>query len=138
MPNKVKLGSAFYKLLKQKGLIKDHDLIPAPAFTQRKSVLERDGHSHQAKTKIPSDWSHDAYGEVFGASACDLIRLFPQQNLNESGLSRVRRGKQISHKGWSILKSKPQEKNVIIMGSVPVSEEKDNSNYYQDLVRRGS
>lgn len=49
----------------------------------------------------PTVWNHDKYG-VITANSCDLIRMFPQDCLSESGLSRVRLGKQSNHKGWRI------------------------------------
>jgi hypothetical protein len=137
---KVKLGTALYKLRKERGLLteaeKNHRF---PSFSERKSVLDRNPNSWQSRFKIPQDWTHDIHGSVFGASVTDLIRLFPQQNLREACLSRVKNGKQTSHKGWRASGSKPQEKSVIIMGSVPVSTEtKTKSDYCMDLINRGS
>ncbi len=136
--SKAKLGSALHKLLKSKGMINETDK-KVSSFATRKSVLERNANSWQSRMKVPQDWTHEVHGNVFGASISDLIRLFPQQKLNESCLSRVKNGKQTAHKGWRMSSSIPPEKSVIIIGSAPVTTVvKTKSDYYMDLVNRGS
>ena len=137
---KAKLGTALYNLRKAKGLLTEAEKYsPASSFPPRKTALDRNPNSWQSRTKIPQDWTHDLHGNVYGAAISDLIRLFPQQGLRESGLSRVKNGKQVAHKGWRAGGSKPQEKSVIIMGSVPAPVEvKTKSDYFTDLINRGS
>ena len=138
---KAKLGTALYNLRKAKGFLTESERVSKKpcSFVTRKSVLERNANSWQSSKKIPQDWTHETHGDVFGASVSDLIRLFPQQKLSDSCLSRVKNGKQIAHKGWRASSSKPKEKSVIIMGSVsaPV-ETKTKSDYLKDLTKRGS
>jgi hypothetical protein len=138
--SKAKLGSALYNFRKEKGLLNESERNhKISSLSERKSAINRNPNSWQSRFKIPQDWTHDVHGSVFGASVSDLIRLFPQQKLNESGLSRVKNGKQSAHKGWRSSSSNPAEKSVIIMGSVPVSTEtKTKSDYCMDLINRGS
>jgi hypothetical protein len=52
------------------------------------------------------DWYHPDYGEVLNTSVPDLIDRFKEQNLLQSGLSRVTRGLVIHHRKWRLLKNK--------------------------------
>lgn len=114
--SKVKLGSALYKFRKAKGLPDD-----CPTSTKKyRPASCRIGNPNKSLTP-PTVWSHKKYG-VITANSCDLIRMFPQEGLSESGLSRVKMGKQLIHKGWTVFKK----------------EEPKVSPYYKDLQERGA
>lgn len=44
-------------------------------------------------------WTHSEHGYYY-CSASELVRLFPNQFLDQGHLSKVSIGKRISHKGW--------------------------------------
>ena len=118
--SQVRLGSALYKLRKQKGLLEAN---PPSRFNvisrTNKSPAERKSNSNRSPLK-PTSWYHEKYG-VITALISDLVRMFPQDKLCESSLSRVRLKKQEKHKGWGLF-------------------EKDDkvSPYYKDLMERGA
>lgn len=49
---------------------------------------------------IPRDWSHPVHGFVGNKSCCDLIRDYPDENLNRACLSNLVKGKISYHKSW--------------------------------------
>lgn len=75
-------------------------------------------HSEETKVKMsekksgknnprytPRNWYHPVHGIVLQKSASELIKMFPEQNLNPSHLSRVALKKRPRHKEWSIVES---------------------------------
>lgn len=53
----------------------------------------------------PIDWYHPNHGEILQKSISEMIKLFPEQNLCDSTLSKVIRGFRNHHKGWKALKA---------------------------------
>jgi hypothetical protein len=49
---------------------------------------------------MPLNWFHPVCGEVYNKSACDLVRMFPEQLLLKGALCNVRKGVFSNHKGW--------------------------------------
>lgn len=118
--SKAKLGSALHKLRKQKGLLPEASNRFNINVRTNKSPAQRKSNSNRSPLK-PTSWYHEDYG-VITALISDLVRMFPQQKLSESGLSRVRLNKQDKHKGWGLFKK----------------EEPKVSPYYKDLMERGA
>jgi hypothetical protein len=54
----------------------------------------------------PTDWYHSIHGEILQVSLSDLAKMFPDQNLDTSSLSKVIKGKLLQTKGWYLLKNK--------------------------------
>jgi hypothetical protein len=68
-------------------------------------------HSKESREKMsgknnygytPRNWYHPIHGEVLQKSASELIKMFPEQNLNAGALSQVALKKKPYHKGWEI------------------------------------
>jgi hypothetical protein len=49
------------------------------------------------------DWEHPIHGVVRGVLYCELIEMFPDQNLSQGNLSSVASGSRSQHKGWRFL-----------------------------------
>jgi hypothetical protein len=58
----------------------------------------------------PVDWYHPEYGEVLKTSLSDLAKIFSDQNLDTSGLSKVVNRKLFHSNGWRLLENKDIEK----------------------------
>jgi hypothetical protein len=54
-------------------------------------------------SRIPRDWYHPDHGVVRGVPICDLIKMFPDQDLRSDGLSNVANSKISNHRGWRSL-----------------------------------
>jgi hypothetical protein len=52
------------------------------------------------------DWYHPVFGEVLQKSCSDMVKMFPEQELDEGCLSKVSRGILPYHKGWRTLENK--------------------------------
>lgn len=63
------------------------------------------------------DWYHPDHGEILNVSLSDLARMFPEQNLDTSSLSKVAIEKLFQTRGWRLLKNK----NVDIQYGTPRS-----------------
>lgn len=50
----------------------------------------------------PRDWYHPVHGEVLQKSLFELIKMFPEQNLNPGHLSEVANKKRPHHKKWTL------------------------------------
>jgi hypothetical protein len=74
-----------------------------PMFGKSRSKETRDKISK--KMSKPKNWYHPDHGEVLQKSASEMVKLFPEQNLCRTALSRVARGGQAYHKGWIALKA---------------------------------
>jgi hypothetical protein len=57
-------------------------------------------HLRRKRSKLVN-WCHPIHGIVLNTSAPDLSRIFPDQNLDPSTLSKVNLGKLRQHKGWA-------------------------------------
>lgn len=53
----------------------------------------------------PLDWHHPLHGQVLQVSLSDLAKMFPDQKLDTSSLSKVVREKLLQTKGWRLLKN---------------------------------
>ncbi len=68
-------------------------------------------HSEETRKKLskklskPRNWYHPDHGEVLQKSCLEMIKLFPEQNLNRGNLCSVAKGVQNHHKGWIALKA---------------------------------
>ena len=71
--------------------------------TKRKLSEMNSGENHPRYT--PRNWYHPDHGKVFQKSVSEMVKLFPEQNLCCSSLSKVARGEQAYHKGWIALKA---------------------------------
>jgi hypothetical protein len=72
--------------------------------TKRKISEMNSGKNHPRYT--PINWYHPDYGEVLQKSTSEMVKLFPDQKLDSSCLSKVARGEQSYHKGWITLKAR--------------------------------
>ena len=55
---------------------------------------------------ISRDWYHPIHGEILQRSCSELIKMFPEQNLNRGHLVQVALKKEIKHKNWRLLENK--------------------------------
>lgn len=62
------------------------------------------GENHHRHT--PRDWYHPDHGNVLNVSLSELVRMFPEQNLDTSSLSKVAVEKLFQTRGWRLLKNK--------------------------------
>lgn len=117
--SKAKLGSALHKFRKQMGVIEEPRPAPRFSIKHNKPATSRIANPNKSHHK-PTSWCHEKYG-VIDAIISDLVRMFPQEGLSESGLSRVKTGKQAHHKGWTLFKKDDKV-----------------TPYYKDLMERGA
>lgn len=79
-------------------------------------LLKNKNVSNKLKADL-HDWYHPIYGIVLQKSHLDLIKMFPEQNLNRWGLKLVSLGKHSHRCGWKLLKNKDapnkQENNIL-------------------------
>ncbi len=54
----------------------------------------------------PADWYHKKYGEFLNKTCRKIVDMFDKDNLNIDYLRSVLSGKNISYKGWRLLKNK--------------------------------
>jgi hypothetical protein len=82
--------------------------LTAAGLTGENNPLYGKSRSEETKRKLSEanskliDWVHDTHGEIFQTSAADLVRMFPEQNLHKSDLSKISLGKRSQHKGWRL------------------------------------
>lgn len=57
----------------------------------------------QNPSRKPRDWKHPGHGVVLNTPICELIRMFPEQNLKSPELSNLAKSKARSHRGWVCL-----------------------------------
>ena len=69
----------------------------------RKKLLQNDNPS-----RIPRDWEHPTFGVVKQTPICDLIKMYPDQELKSYGLSNVANLKAKHHKGWRCTNSESE------------------------------
>jgi hypothetical protein len=83
-----------------------------PPETRRKMSEANKGENNSQYGKgLPRDWHHPNYGTVLQTPVPDLIRLFPDQRLDQGGLNRVATGKRSQHKGWRLCVNIEPSKN---------------------------
>lgn len=119
----VKLGSALYKFRKAQGLAE------VPKATPVKSPKT----GGKPRVKSPANWSHEVHGDYLNITATDLASMFPQLNLDQSNLSRVKNGQQKSHKGWTVINLSTSDAHPPLATSVTSIVK-----YSHDLIERGA
>ena len=62
------------------------------------------------------DWYHKKHGEVKGVSATKLTRMFPEEGLDPSSLTKVSKEKMKTYKGWVLLSQKQLADNPPVRG----------------------
>jgi hypothetical protein len=63
----------------------------------------------------PIDWHHPIHGDVLQVSLSDLARMYPNQKLDTSALSKVIKGKLFQTGGWRLLENKGIDKQYGIL-----------------------
>jgi hypothetical protein len=61
--------------------------------------------SEKARSRFARrDWGHPIHGVVRNVLYCELIEMFPEQNLSQGNLFSVANGHRSQHKGWKFLR----------------------------------
>ena len=89
---------------------KNHHMYGKKHTEKHKLKVSRalSGKNHYRYT--PRDWYHPEHGEIIQKSLSDLIKMFPEQKLYASHLSRVANNDLFQHGGWRLLKNKNVQK----------------------------
>jgi hypothetical protein len=74
--------------------------IPSKEHRELTSKIHRGKNNFNYK---PRNWYHPDYGVILQKSCCDIIEMYPKDNLISSGLSAVALGKRKYHRNWMCL-----------------------------------
>ena len=75
-----------------------------PAYGKRRSVESKRNMSRVFRDRNPSkrrNWFHPKYGLIKDTLICELVEMFPEENLSRTCLSSLCSGKIKSHRGWT-------------------------------------
>jgi hypothetical protein len=75
-----------------------------PSFGMKRSENTCSKISEKARSRFTGkDWHHPVHGTVRGKLVCELVEMFPEQNLSPGNLSSIACGTRKRHKGWELL-----------------------------------
>ena len=69
-------------------------------------LLKNKDFAYELPRNVIRDWYHPEHGEIIGKSVADLMKMFPEKNLNNDKLVAVANGKTFHNKKWRLLKNK--------------------------------
>ena len=71
-------------------------------YKQGRVIPEHQKQAIRESKQIISTWINEKLNQEFTGNPYDLVRVFPEQKLNQGALNSVRNRKLKQHKGWTI------------------------------------